>query len=168
MSGDITPPAVRKQQSLSACENIIFSFSDTLLNGNFGEYVFMACERAGRLADFFLLFNTKGTRGCNLGLILSLCFPAFSFSAAGKKRVAGSCIVSAVLLTEHWRCCLGTITGNSGSFLLRGLQVSRCAGPLRQVPSCCIYSPICISRCFSRTPAVPSGSLPAPPDLHGN
>lgn len=37
---------VRKQQFPSACEKIIFSFSDSLLNGNVGEYIFMVCEQA--------------------------------------------------------------------------------------------------------------------------
>lgn len=43
-----------------------------------------------------LLLDTKGTRGRNLGLVLSPRFPAFSFSAAGQKEVAGPSIVSVV------------------------------------------------------------------------
>lgn len=34
---------------------------------------------------YFFLLDTKGTRARNLGLALSLRFPEFSFSAAGKK-----------------------------------------------------------------------------------
>lgn len=49
--------AVREQQSPSACEKIIFSFSDTLLNGNFGEYVFTPCERVDFIIWFFLYFS---------------------------------------------------------------------------------------------------------------
>lgn len=65
-------PAVRKQQSPSACEKIIFSFSDSLLNGNFGEYIFMACEQAG--SDF-----TPKQQRVVIVAVYCPCVPGFHF-----------------------------------------------------------------------------------------
>lgn len=73
-------PAVRKQQFPSACEKIIFSFSDSLLNGNFGEYVFMACEQPG--LDF-----TPEQQKVVIIAAHCLCVPGFHFHSW--KKVVG-------------------------------------------------------------------------------
>lgn len=73
-------PAVRKQQFPSACEKIIFSVSDSLLNGNFGEYVFMACEQAD--SDF-----TPEQQKVVIIAAYCLCVPGFHFHSW--KKVAG-------------------------------------------------------------------------------
>lgn len=73
-------PAVRKQQFPSACEKIIFSFSDSLLNGNFGEYVFMACEQAG------LNFTPKQQK---VVIIAAYCLCVSGFHFHSWKKVVG-------------------------------------------------------------------------------
>lgn len=78
-------PAVRKQQFPSACEKIIFSFSDSLLNGNFGEYVFMACEQAG------LDFTPKQQKVVIIAAYC-LCVPGFHFHSWKKVAVFIVCI----------------------------------------------------------------------------
>lgn len=105
---------------------------------------------------FFSLLDTKGTRGRNLGLVLSPCFPAFSFSAAGKKGVAGSCTVSGVALPEYCSC-LGIIRGTAAVCLqLQGLQVSRCAGTLHWVHPAAFIHP------FASADVSPARSQPHP------
>lgn len=135
-------PAVWKQQFPSACEKIIFSFSDSLLNGNFGEYIFMACKPAG--LDFTPRQQTALIRAENC-----LCFPEFDFHSWLRLGVGGFTVAVLPLSLPIYRqvCrCTVCLTRRKTGFMFQCLQVSRC--PEFVLYPSCSFSGFCGTRCF--------------------